>query len=72
MSTHLNVFLKQVAINLRAIRVERNLLQKEVREQTHIHIGRIESGQANIKLSTLQTLCDYYQISLPTLFEGIS
>jgi len=42
-----------------------------VKDDTHIHIARIESGRANIKLSTLKTLSDYYDVPIPRLFEDI-
>ena len=65
-------FLKQVALNLKAIRNQQNMRQVDVLNQTNIHIGRIESGRANVKLSTLKTLAEFYGVPMQRLFEGIA
>lgn len=59
----------QVVDRLRSIRRERGLTQENVRFDTDLNIGRIESGQHSISLTTLADLCDYYDIPLEEFFK---
>ena len=45
--------------------------QQEVYDATGVHVGRLESQQANLTLRTLITLARYYGISLADLFQGL-
>lgn len=46
------------------LRAKRDASQEVIYEDTHIHIGKIETAKKNISVSTLSKLCRYYQISL--------
>lgn len=59
----------KIAKLLRELRDSKNLSQEVVFFDTGIHIGRIELGKQNITVSTLNALCNYYNI---TLYEFIS
>lgn len=61
----------QVVNRLKAIRRERGLTQENVRFDTDLNIGRIESGRHSISLTTLGDLCDYYGVSLKDFFDRI-
>lgn len=69
---HNEVLMGRVAKKLQELRQAKNLTQAEVYRQTKIHIGRIESGNANITMSSLSELCKFYRISFEVFFEGIS
>lgn len=58
---------QRVIDKLKALRLEKGLTQQDVYNDTNIHIGRIESGKANITLKTLDKIADYYQISIAEL-----
>lgn len=62
---------EQVALKLKAIREERHLTQEIVYHDTGIHIGRIEAGSANITLSTLDSLCTYFDTDLAIFFNEL-
>jgi transcriptional regulator with XRE-family HTH domain len=64
------VILRNVAKKLKELSETKNLSQFQVYDDTKIHIGRIEAGNTNIKLTTLIKLCNYYNISLSSFFEG--
>lgn len=67
-----NEFLvEQVVERLKAVRRERGLTQENVRFDTDLNIGRIESGRHSISLTTLADLCDYYNIPLQEFFKEI-
>lgn len=61
----------QVVNRLKTIRRERGLTQENVRFDTDLNIGRIESGRHSISLTTLGDLCDYYGVSLKDFFDRI-
>mgnify|MGYP000807445819 CR=1 FL=1 len=64
-------FIGQVVAGLRAARLERKLTQENVRFDTDLNIGRIESGRHSISLTTLADLCDYYNVPLEDFFKKI-
>lgn len=66
-----NLLVKQVVERLKAVRRERGLTQENVRFDTDLNIGRIESGRHSISLTTLADLCDYYGIPLEEFFKHI-
>ena len=69
---HNEFLMNEVAKKLKALRNEKKLKQAEVYRQTKIHIGRIESGNSNITMSSLSELYKFYQISFEDFFKGIN
>jgi len=49
--------LKRLGMRLQAIRKENGLTQRELYNQTRVHVARIEKGRVNLSLATLLTLC---------------
>lgn len=66
-----DILVEQVVERLKSIRRARGLTQENVRFDTDLNIGRIESGRHSISLTTLGDLCDYYGISLSDFFREI-
>jgi len=60
-----------IAQRIKQLREERDVSQEMVYLDTNIHIGRIETGRSNISVSTLQAICEYFDVNLPTFFQGI-
>jgi len=60
-----------IAMNLKSIRQREELRQEDVSKTTNIHVGRIESGKANIRISTLYTLANFYNVSIADIFAGV-
>lgn len=63
---------EQVVERLKSIRRAQGLTQENVRFDTDLNIGRIESGRHSISLTTLADLCDYYGVSLENFFKEIA
>jgi len=63
--------LNKVALRIKALRQQKGITLEEIYNDTDIHVGRIESAKANITLSTLSKLCDYFEISLTEFFKKI-
>jgi transcriptional regulator with XRE-family HTH domain len=57
-----------VAARLKAVRAKAGITQEEVYNRTGIHIGRIESGKANVTVMTLMHICEFYGITLQEFF----
>lgn len=66
-----DVLIKLVAETLKEIRNDKKLTQEEVYNDTNIHIGRIEAYQSNIRISTLNYLCKYYDTKIADFFNII-
>jgi transcriptional regulator with XRE-family HTH domain len=60
-----------IAVRLKQIREAKGITQEVVVYDTSINIGRIEAGQINISVSTLEAICRYFNITLREFFaEG--
>lgn len=62
-----------VAIGLafKQLRSARGLTQEQVYNDTGVHIGRIETAQNNLTISTINQLCIYYDVSLTDFFKEV-
>lgn len=64
-------FIIAVGKRLAEIRIKAEKTHEDVYFDTHIHIGRIETGKYNISISTLYELCNYYGISIQEFFSTL-
>lgn len=56
--------LQHISIVIKQLREEKEVTQEEVYNETNIHIGRIETANANLSVSTLSALCKYFKIKI--------
>lgn len=63
--------LKKIAIVIKELRDENNVTQEDVYNEINIHIGRIETSNANLSVSTLSTLCKYFKIKLSDFHKRV-
>lgn len=63
--------LQNIAVVLKELRDEKELTQDDVFDATSIHIGRIETARANVTVSTISRLCQYFEISLSEFFTKV-
>jgi transcriptional regulator with XRE-family HTH domain len=63
--------LLKIAQRIKQLREEKGISQEVFYIDTDIHIARIETGKLNITVSTLQSICDYFEISLMDFFKGM-
>lgn len=61
----------EVIYRLQRLRHERGYTLQEVYDATGVHIARLESKKANMTVTTLGTLCQFYNVSLETFFQGL-
>lgn len=62
---------KSVSERIKHLREQKGISQETFFIDTDIHIARIESGHANITVSTLSDICKYLNISLNEFFNNI-
>lgn len=63
-----------VGHKLKALRDKKNMILEEVSQYANVsvsYLSRIESGQVNVSLATLQKLATFYQRNLLYFFEGL-
>jgi transcriptional regulator with XRE-family HTH domain len=63
--------LNSIGKKIKALRESKGLTQEEVFNDTSIHVGRIENGSADIRISTIEAICKYFKISLSEFFKDI-
>lgn len=63
--------LSKVILYLKQVREKQSLTQEVVFYDTGIHIGRIESGKFDLTLTTLKKLCNYYDITMYSVFRKL-
>lgn len=67
------VLVKKIAERIKQIREQNNMTQENFYNDTNIHIARIETGNTNITVSTLNAICKYFNITLQDFFsEGFN
>ncbi len=62
------ITLKKIALCVKILRDEYNVTLSEFYIDTGIHLARIEQGKTNITISTLQKICEYFNITLADFF----
>lgn len=62
------VTLKKVALCVKTLREEYHITSNEFYIDTGIHLARIEQGKTNVTITTLQKICDYFNITLSDFF----
>jgi len=62
--------LDKIAKRIKQLREEKGISQDTFYIDTDIHIARIELGKVNITISTLQDICDYFEISISDFFKN--
>ena len=65
------LLLLKIAQRIKQLREEKDISQDLFYIDTDIHIARIETGKLNIRVSTLQDICEYFGISLSDFFKEI-
>lgn len=61
--------LLKIAARIKQLRAMHHLSQEAFFNDTNIHIARIETGDLNISVSTLNAICNYFNLSLKDFFS---
>lgn len=63
--------LKLIALRIKELRLEKDISQEDFYIDTNIHIARIETAKINLSISTLNAICEYFDITLREFFKDI-
>lgn len=63
--------IRKMADRIKVLRAKKGVTQEEFYNDTGIHLGRIESGDSNITVSTLDAICKYFDVTLEQFFKGL-
>ncbi len=64
-----DILLKKIALCIKQIRESTTITLDDFYVDTGIHLARIEQGKTNISISTLSSICKYFNISLTNFFS---
>ena len=65
------ILIGRIVQRIKELRDQNNVSQRELYFNTNVSIGRIEQGKENIKLTTLLTICRYFNITLSDFLKDI-
>ncbi len=63
--------LQKISLVLKELRNNAGLTQEQVYNDINIHIGRLETSKANVSVSTIAAICEYFEISLGEFFKRV-
>ena len=63
--------LKLIALRIKKLRSGKKISQKDFYNDTNIHIARIETAKINLSISTLNAICEYFEITLKEFFDDL-
>lgn len=63
--------LLKIGAKFRILRRKAGLNQRDVSKDTGVNIGHIEAGKKNITITTLESLCAYYGLTLKEFFDDV-
>lgn len=61
--------LQKISIRIKELRKIKGVSQESFIIDTGINIGRIESCKSNFSVTTLESICNYFEISLEEFFS---
>lgn len=63
--------INNIAKRIKILRESTEVTQEQFFFDTGIHLGRIETGNSNITVSTLEAICAYFDLTLHEFFKGM-
>jgi transcriptional regulator with XRE-family HTH domain len=61
----------KIAIKLKKLREAKGVSQRDVLDETNISVSRIETADADVRMSTMHALCKYFGITLSEFFADV-
>lgn len=66
-----NELLVKIAKRIKGLREQHDVTQEVFYNDTGINIGRIERAKRDVGITTLQIICDYFDITITDFFKKI-
>lgn len=64
-------FLDKIIQRIKRLREQKGISQAVFYQDTGINIGRIERGLRDFNMTTLYTICEYFEITPEDFFKGL-
>lgn len=61
--------LRKIALRIKALRDTKGVTQEDFYNDTGIHVGRIESLKRNVSITTIEDICNYFNITISEFFD---
>ena len=65
------VLIRKISLKIKEIRILKGITQEQFYYDTGIHLARIESGKANVSVSTMNFICKYFDTTLEDFFKNL-
>ena len=65
------LLLERISEKIKKLRKDQGVTLEEFFNDTNIHLSRLEHSKANITVSTLKEICQYFGLSLHEFFKDI-
>ena len=65
------VLIRKISLKIKEIRTLKGITQEQFYYDTGIHLARIESGKANVSVSTMSFICKYFNTTLEDFFKNL-
>ena len=66
-----NEFLDRIAVRIKQLRLEKDVTQETFYNDTGIHVARIEQSKRDFNMTTLNEICEYFDITIEEFFRDI-
>lgn len=71
LNTEEKILIRCITQRIKELRKRSGMSQRLMYYDTEINMGRLETGQENIKITTIAKLCAYFDITLEEFFRDI-
>jgi len=65
------LLLERISEKIKSLRKAKGVTLEEFFNATNVHLSRLEHSKANITVSTLKHICQYFDISLHEFFRDV-
>lgn len=65
------VLVEKIVLKIKKLREQKGVTLQEFYNDTGIHLARIESQKRDIPISTLNRICEYFDLTLSEFLRGM-
>lgn len=65
------ILLNKIVARLKKLREQHGVTLEQFLLDTNINISRIESAKSNISVSTMNAICQYFNLTMEQFFKGM-
>jgi transcriptional regulator with XRE-family HTH domain len=65
------ILIEKIVDKIKKLRQQRRVTLEQFYNDTNINLSRIESAKANVSVSTLNKICEYFNLTLSEFLKGM-